>query len=315
MSKNRLEMPSVLITGANGWLGRSAISVLTERYPNKFRIYALTRNKNNLSNLHLQNLQVINYDEVQHIDSPITGLIHTAFKTQSYITELTADSYKVENSEILNWLDRFLIEKKPAWTISISSGAAKTYSDKLSKGVSLNSKDLYGELKLQEEQILTDSSIPNIAIGRLWAASGRYMQNHKIYALGEFIEKALNLERITIKSSKPVFRRYIDAEDFLDVLLNCAWANPRTLIDSGGVLTTIESLASLVVNEIAKQTGSKVPISVGNEEVEPSNQEYFPKSNRFNLLMEQYGIVGLTLEQQIERTAIAVRDRLDVTQK
>ena len=40
MSKNRLEMPSVLITGANGWLGRSAISVLTERYPYKFRIYA-----------------------------------------------------------------------------------------------------------------------------------------------------------------------------------------------------------------------------------------------------------------------------------
>ena len=76
MSKNRLEMPSVLITGANGWLGRSAISVLTERYPNKFRIYALTRNKNNLSNLHLQNVQVINYDEVQHIDSPIIGLIH-----------------------------------------------------------------------------------------------------------------------------------------------------------------------------------------------------------------------------------------------
>jgi hypothetical protein len=31
--------------------------------------------------------------------------------------------------------------------------------------------------------------------------------------------------------------------------------------------------------------------------------------------MEQYGIVGLTLEQQIERTAIAVRERLDVTQK
>ena len=315
MSKNRLEMPSVLITGANGWLGRSAISVLTERYPNKFRIYALTRNRNNLSNLHLQNLQVINYDEVQHIDSPITGLIHTAFKTQSYITELTADSYKVENSEILNWLDRFLSEKNPAWAISISSGAAKTYSDKLSKREPLNSKDLYGELKVQEEQILTDSSIPNIAIGRLWAASGRYMQNHKIYALGEFIEKALNSERIIVKSSKPVFRRYIDAEDFLDVLLNCAWANPRTLIDSGGVLTTIESLASLVVNEIAKQTGSKVPISVGNEEVEPSNQEYFPKSNRFNLLMEQYGIVGLTLEQQIERTAIAVRERLDVTQK
>lgn len=308
-------MPSVLITGANGWLGRSAISVLTERYPNKFRIYALTRNRNNLSNLHLQNVQVIHYDEVLGIDSPITGLIHTAFKTQSYITELTADSYKVENSEILNWLDRFLSEKNPAWAISISSGAAKTYSDKLSKREPLNSKDLYGELKLQEEQILTDSSIPNIAIGRLWAASGRYMQNHKIYALGEFIEKALNLERITIKSSKPVFRRYIDAEDFLDVLLNCAWANPRTLIDSGGVLTTIESLASLVVNEIAKQTGSKVPISVGNEEVEPSNQEYYPKSNRFNLLMEQYGIVGLTLEQQIERTAIAVRERLDVTQK
>ena len=315
MSKNRLEMPSVLITGANGWLGRSAISVLTERYPNEFRIYALTRNKNNLSNLYLQNVQVINYDEVQHIDSPITGLIHTAFKTQSYITELTTDSYKIENSEILNWLDRFLIEKNPAWAISISSGAAKTYSDKLSKGELLNSKDLYGELKVQEEQILMDSSIPNIAIGRLWAASGRYMQNHKIYALGEFIEKALNLERITVKSNKPVFRRYIDAEDFLDVLLNCAWDNPRTLIDSGGVLTTIESLASVVVNEIAKQTGSKVPISVGNEEVEPSNQEYFPKSNRFNLLMEQYGIVGLTLEQQIERTAIAVRERLDVTQE
>jgi nucleoside-diphosphate-sugar epimerase len=315
MFKNKINKPVVVITGANGWLGRSAITLLSEKYAGEFEVYALTRNKSALSHFSQESVHVIDYEEIQDIEAPITGLIHTAFKTQSYITESNTASYRAENLEILNWLTMFVVENCPTWAITISSGAAQIYLEKLSSRSQLTPKDLYGELKVLEETIFMDSSIPNVAIGRLWAASGRHMQNHNIYALGEFIESALKLEKISIKSNKPVYRRYIDAEDFLDVILNCAWADSRTLLDSGGVLTTIEDLASLVAKEIAVQTGSKVEISIGSGDVTKSNQNYYAESDRFDRAMKRYGIVGHTLEQQIERTALAVRKRLEVTQK
>ena len=301
-----------MVTGANGWLGRSAISVLSERYAGKYQIYAVTRNKQSLSNFTYRNLHVISYDEIQNIEIPITGLIHTAFKTQSYITGSNSEEYRGENLAILKWLENFIEKKRPKWAISVSSGAAAGYLEKKSKGLELSVKDIYGELKALEEEIFLKSPIQNVAIGRLWAASGRYMQNYRIYALGEFIEKALKFENILLMSKKPVFRCYVDAEDFIDVILNCALTNSRTLIDSGGVLTSIENLAVRVVEETALRTGRSVEIVIGNADISESNQNYFPKSNRFNLLMERYGILGLTLEQQIERTSIAVRERLDV---
>jgi nucleoside-diphosphate-sugar epimerase len=315
MFKNKVDKPVVVITGANGWLGRSAITLLCERYGGEFKVYALTRNKSALRHFSQENLHIVTYDEIRDIEEPITGLIHTAFKTQSYITESNTTNYRTENLDILTWLTTFILEKSPSWAIAISSGAAQIYLDKLSSGEQLTPKDLYGELKVLEETILMDSSIPNVAIGRLWAASGRHMQNHNIYALGEFIECALKLEAISIKSNKPVYRRYVDAEDFLDVILNCAWTDSRTLLDSGGVLTTIEDLASLVAKEIAVQTGSKVDINIGLGDVTESNQNYYAETDRFNRAMERYGIVGHSLEQQIERTALAVRKRLEVTQK
>ena len=311
MSKKGEALPFVLVTGANGWLGRSSVQVLTERYPEKFQILALTR-KGDASNIWSdQTVRSISYNDLETFNFPIHGIVHTAFKTQSYVNEMDIRQYKNENLETIEWLKNFIHIHHPTWAVGISSGAATKYLDKISTGETLNLEDVYGELKVFEEKVLLSSSVEHVAVGRLWGGSGRFMQNYKIYALGQFIENALNGSDIAVNSANEVFRRYVDVEDFIDVLLNCAWENARTLIDSGGQLTSIQDLAEEVAKTFRTFNKSEVKVKYLNKVENGDTQNYYPHSNRFELLMERYGIISHSLTEQIERTSSAVADRLD----
>ena len=305
----------VLVTGANGWLGRSSVKVLTERYPQLFEVLALTR-KNDASNLWSDPMvKSITYNDLDYFDLPIQGIIHTAFKTQNYVNEMSASQYRDENLETIEWLKRFIETHDPQWAVGISSGAATRYLEKVSTGESLDLQDVYGELKVLEEKVLLSSHIENVAVGRLWGASGRFMQNYEIYALGQFIENGLNGSEINVNSSIPIYRRYIDAEDFVDVLLNCVWENSRTLLDSGGKLISIQDLAEEVARNFRILKKKDVKVKYLNQIGNSNTQNYYSKSNRFELLMERYSIVSHSLTEQIDRTRSAVMNRLDITKQ
>lgn len=305
------ELPIVLVTGANGWLGRSAIAVLTERYPQSFQILALTRTKGINHTWSDRMVKYVSYEDVKNLDLPIHGIIHTAFKTQSYIQNMDLSKYRAENLEIINWVKVFIENYNPKWAVGISSGAATKYLEKISVGEVLEPEDLYGELKVIEERVLFSSHIESVAVGRLWGASGRFMQNYEIYALGQFIENAINGAEIMVKAATPVFRRYVDVEDFVDVLLNCAWENSRTLLDSGGHLTSIQDLAEEVAKSFRVLGKENIEVRYLNQIGNGNGQNYFPTSNRFDLLMERYGIISHSIAEQIERTKSAVKVRLD----
>lgn len=307
------EPPIVLVTGANGWLGRSAIAVLTERYPQSFQVLALTRRKGINHTWSDQMVKSVSYEDLKHLDLPIHGIIHTAFKTQSYIQNMDPSQYRAENLETINWLKAFIENQNPKWAVGISSGAATNYLEKISVGEALKPEDIYGELKVLEEKVLLSSQIESVAVGRLWGASGRFMQNFEIFALGQFLENAIKGTEIMVKTSTPVFRRYVDAEDFIDVLLNCAWENSRTLLDSGGHLTSIQDLAEQVAKSFRASGKENMEVRYLDHTGNSDGENYFPKSNRFDLLMERYGIVGHSIVEQIERTKSAVKARLDST--
>lgn len=309
MPKQSETAPIVLVTGANGWMGRSAIAVLTERYPQSFQILALTRGSGHTWTDPM--VKTVSYEDLKLIDLPIHGIVHTAFKTQSYIQNMDLSQYRAENLETIDWLKAFVENQNLKWAVGISSGAATNYLEKVSVGQTLKPEDIYGELKVLEERVLLSSHIEHVAVGRLWAASGRFMQNFEIYALGQFLENAIKGKEIMVKSATPVFRRYVDVEDFIDVLLNCAWENSRTLLDSGGHLTSIQDLAEEVAKSFRVPGRENIKVRHLNHIGNSDSQNYFPKSNRFDLLMERYGIVSHSIVEQIERTKSAVIARLD----
>jgi nucleoside-diphosphate-sugar epimerase len=304
---SNLGKETVVVTGANGWLGKSAVSVLASEFSN-YRVIALSRNiDHNKSN---NDLIYMSYDDFSKDDSEITGLIHTAFVTKNYIEEIGPIEYIDQNTKIHNWLMNFIELKNPNWTVAISSGATKQYIDKVESDIPIVDSDLYGKMKLEEEQALLGSDISNVAIGRLWAASGRYMQNHKIYALGQFIEAALNGKNIKIASREPVYRRYIDAEDFMKVLVMTALDSKRTLFDSGGILTTIENLAQEVAKSFNNKNNSKIEIEYDTKKLSIENVNYFANSEKFLELQSKFKIQERSITEQIERTSNAIMAKL-----
>jgi nucleoside-diphosphate-sugar epimerase len=304
---SNLGKETVVVTGANGWLGKSAVSVLASEFSN-YRVIALSRKMDNIKS----NNDVIymSYDDFLKDDSEITGLIHTAFMTKNYIEEIGPIEYIDQNTRIHNWLMNFIKLKNPNWSVAVSSGATKQYIDKVESDLPISDSDLYGKMKFEEEDALLGSEIPNVAIGRLWAASGRYMQNHKIYALGQFIDAALNGKNIKIASKELVYRRYIDAEDFMKVLVMTALDSKRTLFDSGGILTTIENLAQEVAKFFNNKNNSKIEIEYDTKKISIENANYFANTEKFLELQSKFKIQERSIMEQIERTSIAIIAKL-----
>jgi len=302
-----LEKETIVVTGASGWLGRSAVSVLSGEF-NNYRVIALSR-KNSLYKS-TGDVIYMTYDDFLSGNNDITGLVHTAFITKNYIEEIGPLEYVSQNSKIHEWLISFIKMKNPKWTVAISSGATKQYTDKVETNVALTDSDLYGKMKFEEEEALLGSEIPNVAIGRLWAASGRYMQNHKIYALGQFIEAAVGGNNIKIASKDPVYRRYIDAEDFMKVLIMAALDNKRSLFDSGGIRTSIEDLAHEVASFFNLKNNTEIRVEFGLKKSTQENSDYFAKSEEFTKLQQKYKVIDRSIKEQIERTSIAVMTNL-----
>ena len=302
-----MEKETVVVTGASGWLGRSAVSVLSGEF-NNYRVIALSR-KNSIYKS-TGNIIYMTYDDFLSNNYEITGLVHTAFITKNYIEEIGPLEYVNQNSEIHEWLISFIKMKDPKWTVAISSGATKQYIDKVETNLALTDSDLYGKMKFEEEEALLGSEIPNVAIGRLWAASGRYMQNHKIYALGQFIETAISGNNIKIASKDLVYRRYIDAEDFMKVLIMTAIDNKRSLFDSGGIRTSIENLALEVASFFNLKNNSEIKVEFGLEKSTQENSNYFSRSEVFAKLQQKYNVGDRSITEQIERTSKAVMSNL-----
>jgi nucleoside-diphosphate-sugar epimerase len=302
-----LEKEIVVVTGASGWLGRSAVSVLSGEF-NNYRVIALSRKKSIYKST--GDIIYMTYDDFFSDNNEITGLVHTAFITKNYIEEIGPLEYVNQNSKIHEWLISFIKMKDPKWTVAISSGATKQYIDKVETNLALTDSDLYGKMKFEEEEALLGSEIPNVAIGRLWAASGRYMQNHKIYALGQFIEAAISGNNIKIASKDPVYRRYIDAEDFMKVLIMAALDNKRSLFDSGGIRTSIENLADEVASFFNLKNNTEIRVEFGLKKSTQENSNYFAKSEEFTKLQQKYKVIDRSITEQIERTSIAVMSNL-----
>ncbi len=302
-----MEKETVVVTGASGWLGRSAVSVLSGEF-NNYRVIALSRK--NSPHKSTGDIIYMTYDDFLSNNYEITGLVHTAFITKNYIEEIGPLEYVNQNSEIHKWLISFIKMKDPKWTVAISSGATKQYIDKVETNLALTDSDLYGKMKFEEEEALLGSEIPNVAIGRLWAASGRYMQNHKIYALGQFIETAISGNNIKIASKDLVYRRYIDAEDFMKVLIMTAIDNKRSLFDSGGIRTSIENLALEVASFFNLKNNSEIKVEFGLEKSTQENSNYFSRSEVFAKLQQKYNVGDRSITEQIERTSNAVMSNL-----
>jgi nucleoside-diphosphate-sugar epimerase len=230
----------VLVTGASGWLGRTALDMIA---PLGLPTLALA-GRARVIRVGDYEVECRVWDDAEVRDFSPTVLLDCAFLTKSWLTSMSLDDYIAVNR---------LLTERMAWAaglpgvrlaLTVSSGAAVQPQDGLEDSFDVNP---YGDLKREAEHRLRESAEKSGAVPivvRGWGLSGAHMQKPRDYALGSMIFGA-DAGEIRINSGRQVFRRYVLAEELLAVGI----AEGRvgaTAIDSGGELVEMAELAARV---------------------------------------------------------------------
>lgn len=286
------------MTGATGWIGRSALEEIDRSFPQNIEVIGISRSSKQLTLDSGRIVKLVTKND-KSIQQNVIGIVHAAFPTQNLITQMGAGKYNSECDILLHWLSNFLQVSKPDWLITISSGV-------LSVGDSTDPRHigdlaLYSNWKKIEEQIALESSIKSVLIGRLFSASGRFMTKPKSYALGDFITSGILGKAISIRSLRESKRSYIDAEEFLGVLLKSVNINERLVIDSSGIVLSMVELATVVQKFFPKST-LEVPSNL-----QSGSDDYFSRDPlRFENLAKTSKIDISGIDVQISRTIAGI---------
>ena len=248
---NLVSKPKIIITGASGWLGTSAIEFLINS--NIYRHIELILLTSNGRNIWIQNrcFQTHKYNDYKvDISENVIGIVHLAFLTKGRVNEITNKVYILQNREITQTVVRLIKTANPSWVTTVSSGAAAKFNSSIED-------DPYGFLKLEEEfaikTVCAELGI-GFSIGRLWGAMGFDMPINRKYAISDFICQALGSKQINIEASKMTYRYYCDSRNFMEMCITLAELKYNKIFDSGGFKVEIGVLAELV----SAKTGSKI---------------------------------------------------------
>ena len=289
-------MGKILVTGATGWLGKSSINFLLEKnFAIKNIVAAASANKT----MDLGELTTIPVEDFLSLNpnAEIDGIIHLAFLTRDKVDSVTFEKYVKINNKITSKAVDLIKTVKPKWVVNVSSGAVfNSESKELEQNLENNP---YGFLKLIEEKELKMAAHAvgaNLVIGRLWGASGRFMQLNRAYALSDFIFQAYKENRIVINSNKTVLRRYVDSEVFMGVLIESALIGRDLVIDSGGPLVEIGELASAVGEAF------KVEEILRPKIFSAETDDYYPRGEQFSTFAREFNLPITDIRQQVANT-------------
>lgn len=290
----------VLITGASGWLGRTALDLIS---PLGLPTLALASRPRTIEvggcdvECHTWN------DQDVRTFAP-TVVLDCAFLTKGFALTMSLPDY-VSTNRLLT--DRLLYAARlpqVRLALTVSSGAAVYPHDALSRPIEDNA---YGYLKAEAERRLMQEvdgggAVPVVA--RAWSISGAHVQDPENFALGSMIIAAAG-GSIHITANRPVFRRYVLAEELLAVGIVEGSVGPA-VIDSGGQLIEMDELAhriAAVVNPEAVITRADI------EPLQPDR--YHSDGSDWAERCRHLEFVSAPLEEQIEITArgVLIADR------
>ena len=296
-----IKSKGILISGASGWLGKEVISLIGEEKvfgysPSSLRLLSSDGRSISLANgKEFLTSRFIEAQDEYDSNSP-DGFIHLAFLTRDKLKTFKVSEYIRINMELISKACQQIERSKPKWIVLVSSGAIyNRRSGEIENNIEENP---YGFCKRLEELLLCDAAKKvgaNIVIGRLWGASGKQMQPNREYALSDFIESARLQNDIRINSGGEVFRRYVDAGEFMEVLIKLAISGDSRVIDSGGDIVEIADLSRLVADHFPGT-------SVSRSEVSTDIDDYYPKSEEFAELAKTLGVKLSTIKDQVGRT-------------
>jgi UDP-glucuronate decarboxylase len=288
-----------IVTGASGWMGKTTLEYLKHQMNINLQseVFCFSSVDREIRLSDGEVVKSSSLEKVSLLNREVKGIFHYAFLTRDFINKYGIDQYVATNNSILDLISGALLNLSYKWVVGISSGAVFDLdTHELAKDIKQNP---YGFLKLREESLLqelSERSGANCVIGRLWASSGNLMPIDRKYAISDFIFQGLTSDEIRVKSRHQVWRRYMDAQDFISVLMLMAEQGLNEILDSAGELVELGELAS----KIGFLTSSKIMRS--DSEYISSSDLYYPEGTEMQEVVQKYGLSVKSIDEQLAST-------------
>lgn len=288
----------VLVTGASGWLGRTALDLLaTTGLP----VHAIASRARAIE-IGRTSVAIQEWDDGAVRDFAPTVVLDCAFLTRDRTSDVPLTEYVATNRLLT---ERMLFAARlpdVRLVVTVSSGAA-VYPTDAARGTL--DENPYGFLKREAEHQLAAAVVgtPTVPIvARAWSISGAHVQKPENYALGSMIRAAAD-GRIHIASSRRVFRRYALAEELLAIAIAEGGVGPAT-VDSGGELVEMQELATRIARVVRPDA------TITRAELTASDaDEYHSDGRDWQARCERWGLAPVSLDEQIALTARGILPR------
>jgi nucleoside-diphosphate-sugar epimerase len=288
----------VLVIGASGWLGRTALDLLAPLGLPTLPLASRAR----IIRVGEREIECRVWDEGELAAFAPTVVLDCAFLTRDRVTDMPLDEYLSANRSLTERLLYATRLSDVRLALTVSSGAAVHPRDALDGPIEDNP---YGYLKREAEHRLAQAAAESGAVPvvvRAWSISGAHVQKPQNYALGSMI-RAADSGAIRITARRLVFRRYVLAEELLALGIAEGSVGPAT-IDSGGELVEMAELAA----RIAAVVRPDAVISRG--EMDPRDPDrYHSDGQDWERRCQRWDLASAPLDRQIEITARGVLGR------
>ncbi|WP_370593347.1 NAD-dependent epimerase/dehydratase family protein [Synechococcus sp. BSF8S] len=299
-----------MVSGATGWVGRSALHALQRRMtPDEFmqRVRAFASRSSTLPTTAYPDQLQLKIPVYPLSDLPdlamsgrISAFFHAAFLTRDRLGSMEKERYVAINRGITAQVLRALELAPAARVVVVSSGAAAVHASCSDPERSLLD-DPYGVLKLEEERLLARNR--SALVLRIYALSGRFIRDPARFALGDFLLKAQQRLPIRINSPAPVWRSYGNAGDI--TALAWAWllsAEPPALgqLDAVTHHVSLEQLAESVCRIY------RLPPVISRLDTTAPAQSYGADTEPFLAALTRFDQNPHSLEEQIIDTGVGL---------
>lgn len=288
----------LVVTGASGWLGRTALDLLAPLGLPTLAVASRTRT------IRVGDFEIgcSSWDDREVAAFAPTVVLDCAFLTRGRVADMPLGEYVAANRTLTERLVYAAQLPGVRLALTISSGAAVHPHDALDGPIEDNP---YGYLKREAEHRLTQAAAESGTIPvvtRAWSISGAHVQEPQGYALGSMIRDA-DVGAIRIMAHRPVFRRYVLAEELLAVGIAEGGVGPAT-IDSGGELVEMAELAARIAAVVRPDA------VISRDVVDPDDPDrYHSDGQDWERRCRRWDLASETLDRQIEITARGVLGR------
>ena len=290
-------MKKIILTGASGWFGKCFLQKYEEKYGrqrlNRDILPVASTGKGIDIDSKYGLIEAIGFDELM-LETKCQALIHMAFLTREKVDKQNVDWYIDTNRRITSKIIGILENNKNAHCFAVSSGAAKYVKRSITE-------DPYGVLKIEEENLIQKITEQRLSmIFRVYGATGKFMKDPKIFALGDFITSAKSNKTINIESTRKVVRSYVNfgflSELILEIIKNPidkgyykldACTHNITLLELARLISTIWKLDE--------------PLYRINTSLEPD--DYTGCSRELTDLASNYNVKIPSMDEQILETS------------